>query len=71
MTDFERLMLCKTPEEAFQMLRDPEGKVTAAWCSWDRECSGKCDCCLKSWLVSEFSGQKRDEYKPRHMKEDA
>ena len=71
MTNFERLMQCKTPEEAFQMLRDPEGKVNAAWCSDEGECYGYCDSCLKPWLVSEFSGQKSDEYKPRHMRVDA
>jgi hypothetical protein len=70
MTNFERLMQCKTPEEAFQMLRDPGGYVAAAWCALDKECDGRCDSCLKSWILSEFSGQKSDEYKPRHMKEE-
>lgn len=71
MTNFERLMQCRNPDEALQMLRDPEGKVTAAWCSWEKECSGKCDCCLMPWLLSGFSDQKSDEYKPRHMRVDA
>lgn len=69
MTNFERLMQCKTPEEAFQMLGDLEGKKIAAWCTRD-ECSGNCDFCLRPWLVSEFTDQKSDEYKPRHMKEE-
>ena len=71
MTNFEKLMQCRTPEEAFQMLRDPEGEVTAAWCSWAKECDGRCDNCLKAWLLSGFPDQKRDEYKPRHMMVDA
>lgn len=73
MTNFERLMLCKTPEEAFQVLRAPEGHVPAAWCANTDvgECYWKCDRCLDSWLLSDYRGQTIDEYKPRHMRVDA
>jgi hypothetical protein len=70
MTNFERLMQCKTPEEAFQILGDQTGGEASAWC-FGTECHGKCDKCLRDWLLGDFSSQKSDEYKPRHMKEDA